>query len=108
MLFASIFDYTLWAYLIEFGGGLLIVGYIVAAIIVLLRTGNITQARLLAADGAIMGLSFKLATHSHCTRFDGILLRKVRRLGVHRIAPKEPVVESRLPPKTPDLPGRET
>jgi uncharacterized membrane protein len=61
MLFANIFDYTLWAYLIEFGGGLLIVGYIVAAIIVLLRTGNITQARLLAADGAIMGLSFKLA-----------------------------------------------
>jgi hypothetical protein len=24
MLFANIFDYTLWAYLIEFGGGLLI------------------------------------------------------------------------------------
>jgi Protein of unknown function (DUF1622) len=61
MLFGNIFDFTLWAFIIEFAGGLLIVGYIVAAIVTLLRGGGITHARLLAADGAITGLSFKLA-----------------------------------------------
>ncbi|HZT99316.1 MAG TPA: DUF1622 domain-containing protein [Ktedonobacteraceae bacterium] len=61
MLFDNFFDFTLWAFIIEFVGGLLIVGYIVAAIVTLLRGGGITQARLLAADGAITGLSFKLA-----------------------------------------------
>src|SRR5690348_2839346 len=61
MLFDNFFDFTLWAFIIEFVGGSLIVGYIVAAIVTLLRGGGITQARLLAADGAITGLSFKLA-----------------------------------------------
>lgn len=61
MLFADLFNYTLWASLIEFIGALLIVGYIVAALVVLVRSGDITRARLLVIDGAISGLSFKLA-----------------------------------------------
>ena len=51
----------MWAQIIEFIGALLIVGYIVAAIISLLHSGNIVRARLLVADGVITGLSFKLA-----------------------------------------------
>src|SRR5438270_14013616 len=61
MLFGSVLNFTLWAESIEFIGALLIVGYIVAAIISLLRSGNIVRARLLVADGVITGLSFKLA-----------------------------------------------
>src|SRR5436305_13208990 len=61
LFFGNILNFTLWTEIIEFIGALLIVGYIIAAIISLVHTGNITQARLLAADGAITGLSFKLA-----------------------------------------------
>ena len=61
MLFANLLDFTLWASIIEFIGALIIAAHIVAAIISLLRTGNIAQARLIVADGAITGLSFKLA-----------------------------------------------
>ncbi len=58
---ANLFDLTAWVVIIEFIGALLIVAYVVAAIISLLRHGNVAQARLLVADGAITGLSFKLA-----------------------------------------------
>lgn len=61
MLLTDILDFTLWAQIIEFVGALLIVGYVIAAIISLFRSGNIVRARLLVADGAITGLSFKLA-----------------------------------------------
>jgi uncharacterized membrane protein len=61
MLFNNILNFTLWAEGIEFIGALLIIGYILAAIISLARTGNITRARLVVADGVITGLSFKLA-----------------------------------------------
>lgn len=55
-------DFTVWMiYIIEFVGALLIVGYVVAASWVLLREKNIPKARLVVAEGAIMGLSFKLA-----------------------------------------------
>jgi len=61
MLFANLFSYVLWAALIEFVGGLLIVGYILVALYTVLRSGNIMRARLIVADGAITGLSFKVA-----------------------------------------------
>ena len=61
MYLANLFDLTAWAVIIEFIGALLIVAYVVAAMISLLRHGNVAQARLLVADGAITGLSFKLA-----------------------------------------------
>ncbi len=61
MLFANLFNYGLWAAIIEFAGALIIVGYVVAAIVTLLRGGTIAHARLLVADGAIAGLNFKLA-----------------------------------------------
>jgi uncharacterized membrane protein len=61
MLFANLFNYTLWASLIEFAGALLIVGYILVALVTLIRSGDIVKARLLVADGAVTGLSFKLA-----------------------------------------------
>src|SRR6478735_1407739 len=59
MLFANL--YTLVASLIEFVGALLISGYMLAALVMLLRTKNIVVARLLVADGIIAGLNFKLA-----------------------------------------------
>ena len=61
MLFANLFNYTVWASLIEFTGALLIVAYIVVALVTLVRSGDVVKARLLVADGAITGLSFKLA-----------------------------------------------
>ena len=61
MLFANLFNYTLWASLIEFAGALLIVGYILVALVTLIRSGDIVKVRLLVADGAVTGLSFKLA-----------------------------------------------
>jgi uncharacterized membrane protein len=61
VLYANIFDFTLWANIIEFVGALLIVIYIIVAIFVLFRSKDITRARLIAADGVITGLSFKLA-----------------------------------------------
>ena len=50
-----------WAAAIEMLGALIIVGYVAAALFTLLRTRDLEQARLLVADGAITGLSFKLA-----------------------------------------------
>ncbi|GLV59915.1 hypothetical protein KDH_67390 [Dictyobacter sp. S3.2.2.5] len=61
MLFNSFFNFTTWATLIEFAGALLIIAYILASLFVLLRTRDITRARLVVADGVITGLSFKLA-----------------------------------------------
>ena len=60
-MYANLLDFSLWDILIEFAGALLIVGYILAALYTLVRTGSIVRARLIAADGAITGLSFKLA-----------------------------------------------
>ena len=61
MPFDNILDFTLWATMIEFIGALLIVFYLLASIITLLYRKDITQARLIFADGVITGLSFKLA-----------------------------------------------
>jgi uncharacterized membrane protein len=57
----NILNFKLWADTIEFVGALLIVSYLLVACLVLLRTKDITRARLVAADGAITGLSFKMA-----------------------------------------------
>jgi uncharacterized membrane protein len=61
MSLLDILNYTIWIVVIEFIGALIIVGYVVAALVSLFRTRNIVQARLLVAEGAITGLSFKLA-----------------------------------------------
>lgn len=61
MLYANIFDFTLWANIIEFVGAWLIVIYIIVAIFVLFHSKDIVRARLIVADGVITGLSFKLA-----------------------------------------------
>lgn len=61
MNFTNLLDFTFLAAAIEFIGGLLIVGYILAALVTLIRTQDISQARYLAATGIIAGLSFKLA-----------------------------------------------
>lgn len=47
--------------LIDLIGGLLVVGYVLAAVVALLRTGAVAHARLLVAEGAVLGLSFKTA-----------------------------------------------
>ena len=61
MLPTSLFDFTFWASIIEFIGGLLIVGYVLAAIYALFRKQGIVHARLLVVDGVLAALSFKLA-----------------------------------------------
>lgn len=61
MLLSQVFNFVLWASIIEFIGALLIVGYIVAALLALLRRRSIRQARLLVTDGVLYALSFKVA-----------------------------------------------
>ncbi|HEY4037105.1 MAG TPA: DUF1622 domain-containing protein [Ktedonobacteraceae bacterium] len=61
MPITNLFDVTLWAALIEFGGALLIIGYLLAALLTVLHTRDIQLARLQAATGVVTGLSFKLA-----------------------------------------------
>ncbi len=61
MLFSSVLNFALWATIIEFLGALLIVFSLFRASLVLLVQRNVVLARLLVADGAISGLSFKLA-----------------------------------------------
>ncbi len=52
-----------WAGIIELGGSLIIVAYVLAALLTLLRarTAGIVPARLLVAQGVLTGLSFKVA-----------------------------------------------
>ena len=47
--------------LIDLVGGLLVAGYVAAAVAALARTGAVGRARLLVAEGAVLGLSFKTA-----------------------------------------------
>jgi uncharacterized membrane protein len=61
MSITDIFDFTLWAGIIEFIGALIIVAYLLAALATLLYKREVTKARLIAADGIITSLSFKLA-----------------------------------------------
>jgi uncharacterized membrane protein len=61
MSFTDLFNFALWAAIIEFMGALLITGYILAAIVILGWRRDIMQARYLAATGIIVGLDFKLA-----------------------------------------------
>lgn len=61
MSLGDLFGLAAWVAIIEFIGGLFIVLYVLAAIVTLFHSRNLVQARLLAADGAIIGLSFKLA-----------------------------------------------
>ncbi|HZR98418.1 MAG TPA: DUF1622 domain-containing protein [Chloroflexota bacterium] len=46
-----------WSVVIQFGAALLISGYVVAALLGLVRTREITRARLVMADGVIAGLT---------------------------------------------------
>ena len=61
MVLTNIFDFALWAAIIEFIGGLFIIGYLLAALILLLQRRDIRRARLLITDGIIYALSFKVA-----------------------------------------------
>lgn len=47
--------------LIDLIGGLLVAAYVLAAVLTLLRSGALAHARLLVAEGAVLGLSFKTA-----------------------------------------------
>lgn len=51
----------LWIAIIEAIGSLVIAGYCAAAVCAFVRRGGVTAARLLVAQGAITGLSYKLA-----------------------------------------------
>jgi uncharacterized membrane protein len=47
--------------LIDLVASVVIAGYVVAAMLKLARGGGVDQARLLVAEGAVLGLSFKVA-----------------------------------------------
>lgn len=47
--------------LIDLVAALVIVGYVIAAVVKLLYGSPVAQARLIVAEGAILGLSFKVA-----------------------------------------------
>lgn len=47
--------------LIDLVGGLFVAGYALAAVVTLVRTGAVAQARRPVAGGAVLGLSFKTA-----------------------------------------------
>src|SRR5689334_13095479 len=47
--------------LIDLIGGLMIVGYVIAALLALMRSESVGHARILFAEGAVLGLSFKTA-----------------------------------------------
>ena len=57
----ALFDLGVWAGAIEFIGGLIIAGYVAAALVDLARMRGARRAQLRVADGVIWGLSFKLA-----------------------------------------------
>ena len=61
MLLTNIFDLVLWAAIIEFIGALFLIGYLLAALLLLLQRRDIRRARLLVTDGIIYALSFKVA-----------------------------------------------
>lgn len=54
-------DLAVGATLVEFIGALWVVGFCLAALWILGRTRDLRPARLLVAEGAVAGLSFKLA-----------------------------------------------
>jgi uncharacterized membrane protein len=61
ILLHDILNFQAWASAIEFAGALVIVSAIVRAIVSLRRPIDLQRARLIVADGAIAGLSFKVA-----------------------------------------------
>lgn len=61
MPISDILNFDLGILLIELIGSLLLMRYVIAAVILLLRGGNIERVQYLIADGAIIALNFKLA-----------------------------------------------
>ncbi|MFL5813543.1 MAG: DUF1622 domain-containing protein [Bdellovibrionia bacterium] len=55
------FHFSGWAAVIEFVGALVIVSAIVRAVFTLRHPFDVQRARLIVADGAVAGLSFKVA-----------------------------------------------
>jgi uncharacterized membrane protein len=101
----DLFSFHVGVVLIDLVGGLLIVGYVIAAWSTLLRSGVVAQARLLVAEGAVLGLSFKTAgallktlelrTGEQMAMFGAVLALRVllKRLFVwewSRIGPSQP------------------
>ncbi|QBD80746.1 DUF1622 domain-containing protein [Ktedonosporobacter rubrisoli] len=62
MSLINLFNFSLWAALIEFAGALIVVGAILLALLIIVRTGDTEKARYLVASGVITALSFKLAS----------------------------------------------
>jgi hypothetical protein len=61
MPFVDFLNCRSWIPLIEMLGALVITRYVLQALLVLLRSSDVIEARLLIAEGAIVGLSLKLA-----------------------------------------------
>lgn len=61
MSLLNILDASLWPFVIEFLGALVITGYVIYALFILIRNHDLPHARITVAEGAVTGLSFKLA-----------------------------------------------
>lgn len=57
----NLIDFSIVILLIEFAGALYVAAYAFAAMLALVRSRDMARARLLVAEGALMGLSIKLA-----------------------------------------------
>lgn len=59
---SNILHFDLWILIIELIGSLMIVRYVILALLLLLRgSRNIEHAQYIVAEGALMGLNFKVA-----------------------------------------------
>lgn len=57
----NLFNFSVWAAIIQLLGSLAIAGYVIAAIFSLVIRCNLYQARLIVAEGVLTSLSFMVA-----------------------------------------------
>ncbi|MBC1225291.1 DUF1622 domain-containing protein [Nostoc sp. UCD121] len=57
----NLFNFSVWAVIIQFLGSLAIAAYVFAAILSLIFRCNVYQARLLVAEGVVTSLNFMVA-----------------------------------------------
>lgn len=76
MNLTDLFNFSLWAVLIEFIGALIIIGSLLASLVIIVQTRNVERGRYLVTAGVLAGLSFKVA---------GTLLRTIQLQTWHQI-----------------------
>ncbi|MBE9001782.1 DUF1622 domain-containing protein [Nostoc sp. LEGE 12447] len=77
----NLFNFSVWAVIIQFLGSLAIAAYVFAAIFSLIFRCNVYQARLIVAEGVVTSLNFMVAA----TLLKTINLRTWRQILVFRL-----------------------